>query len=184
MSDVTYHETRGKKTVEVDDCCFAHIEYEGGSYGPKIGLPDSIRYHAPICGELTNADVKAYANYLHGLFGVRGFTLKIKDGEAIWTIKTKGMAYAKALIRLTAFRYVSDIPDVVKKSLSSKQTLSKWFAKFQSEHVNDYKDCGESYYNAGHTLMSGTINPNLGVRAFRARLKNKSIKRVEAHFSC
>lgn len=182
MSDVLYYETRGKKTVRVGDICFARIQYPGGRYGGRMAMPDIIRYHAPIRGPLSVANARTYIGHLRDLFGVRAFGARLKDKTVIWTLKPKGMTYAKALVYLTAFRYVSDLPKLTKCSLCAR-TGTEWFKAFQTDHLSDYQVCGESYTNAGHCLMTGVVKRNLSVRAFRSRLRDKRISTVEGHFA-
>lgn len=181
MSEVTYHETRGKKVSRVKDICFARIQYPGGRYGGRMAMPDIIRYHASISGPLTVADARTYISHLRDLFGSRAFGARVKDKTVIWTLKPKGMTYAKALVYLTAFRYVSDLPKLTKQSLRLR--ADKWFKAFQADHLSDYQVCGESYTNAGHCLMTGVVKRSLDVQTFRARLRHKKISTVEGHFA-
>lgn len=185
---VTYYETRKGTEKRVRHDCFAAIDRVGGKWnGDDLGVADIIRYHAPIARPLTLADAEVYAQFVHQLFGPRApFSHEIKGQSVIWTLKSKGLSKIKALVYLTTFRYVAELPQLTKalvQRCGAAKDIGARFKTFQRLHVESVKACGEAYNYGGHTLMYTSVHQNVSPTVFRARLRDPKVKSVEGHLA-
>lgn len=177
----------GAETPKLGAACFANMNYDG--------VPVSVRYPARINGycaapKLTLDEVKAYDLFLHQLFDTATtglFTSVIETDAALKTtityvLKTEGMKYKRALVYLTAMRYIDEFPGIVQAWAQGRAALNleASFSLFCALH----KTVASSNLS-GHGLMYPAYEASTVKRAsvsdLRANLK-RDLSNVTDYF--
>ncbi len=200
MAAIKWWEFRGKKVKVVGYACFGSM---AGS-----PLPDRVRYIAFIDKKLSLVNAKNYVSFLERLF-VDEFTATfvVMKGWAandcggfscyeskatppgryvIFDLKTKGMAYKKALVRLTAMRMVHEHSAIVTEFCKEKtkhRSLDKQFELFQQIHIDRATSCSHGLiycYKGGYDAQ--ICKKPLTLEQFLTNLKDSSKNTVFSHF--
>ena len=199
---VRYWEIKGSKTKEINDICFSGLKY-------PLTLPDKIKYEAPVDESLNRDIVDFYIKFLAIILDSNNYEyefVSIKDegerkklfsnGTKInFTLKCQKLAKTKALLYLTAFRLISEFPEILiefyqSKDKSNKETL---FKEFQKCHVKYVRNEGNEIYKysnlSGHGLIydyywhqKENVPTFITLKQFQAKLGDNNIRNVQEHF--
>ena len=202
---VKYWKINGDESKEVNNICFSDINYSGCT------LPDKIKYEVPVDECLNKDIVDFYLKFLASMLDGNNYEcefVSIKDIEEIkelfsngtkinFTLNCENLAKAKVLLYLTAFRTISEFPEILIEFYKSKNKSNKevLFKDFQECHVKfvrnelltegDYK-----YYNlSGHGLVYNYYwcrKENepifITLQEFQKNLKRNDTRGVQDHF--
>jgi hypothetical protein len=202
MASIKWWEFRGKEVKVFGYACFACM---------KRPLPNFVRFPVFIHSTISVDKAEWYINFLQGLMPERAFNCRVvvmkgwdkaehggdpfnsykakatpRGRYAIFTIKTKGMSYGKALTYLTAFRYLHEFPDVINTFHEKKgryRAASRLFTIFQQIHIDNKSSSGHGLMNCGPYLSLSRCKKPISSEQFRKNLANPEKDSVFSHFT-
>lgn len=194
MTNVVFWERfKGEKPERTSYICFSPIY--GGYGGEKT--PISIRYLAKVSKKLTLEQIHCYLGFLCKFLVKDDFRYKVLVGDVatqiMFVLKTEHMEHSKALLYLTAFRYVDEYPEIVMAfykrckdmPVVTNENIWKVFQTIHSECLSGTMktDAGNLY---GHGLMSGgygcPFDISLKLTTFLRRLVAQRHESVQSYF--
>ncbi len=167
----------GVKTSFVHVACFAPIEF--------YLTPDQIRYPCDVHYALTKDEIRWYIKALHKMMPVLKWRALVKSKDkVVFVLDTKGYNYYTFLVYLTAFRYLTEFPLLVKKFFSemAKADCKPMFEVYQDCHRDVHSHHALMYRNAFHPPPYGSGGVNITQEEFNQRIKDQSYKSVWSYF--
>ncbi len=188
---VVYWEVnKGQPAKRVTDICFRPL---GGlvryDFEKRMSvtspLPELIRYAAPIKDRMGVKMVRWYADFLLQAFGPTfRYRLPRTGRRVIWELPIGSLTRAGALTYLTAFRYVDELPILIRElyavyekspDKTTDELLLDWARIHHSHSVRS------SLNLFGHGLMASK-ECGVTVEQLRSNLANKTLGTVQGHF--
>lgn len=153
---ITFTQIFGDFRREESYICFSPI------YGDEQH-PDYIEYPAFIDKSLNEDSVKFYLDFLSKILNKEQYTFEFKTIGSLpcvlFTLKTSNLTRSKALLYLTAFRYIWEFPEIVRELFNRKskhKNINGLFTELQILHWEHIKGkIGPVKYNnlCGHGLI-------------------------------
>lgn len=150
------------------------------------GQPSKVYYVAPIKEKLSNKAINFYINFLKAIFDDKIFNYKVSKKFVSWELDTKKLSKCKALLYLTAFRYVNEFPNIVKEfhkaseAKDSSLTNEELFTLFLDVHQDIILHrMPMGLY--GHGLICSKFTNRISIEQFKKNLLNEQLN-VQSHF--
>ena len=200
---VKYWAIKGEERKEVNYICFSGI---GQHNNPT--LPDKVIYEVPIDASLTREHVEFYISFLSSILDENKYEyefIKIENeaktkklfsnGEQIlWTLNCNGLKRHKILLYLTAFRYISEQPEILIEFFKSKDKSDKneVFKDFQECHIKSSTGklgmvkygnlCGHGLIYDYYWVCKDSSVTYITLENFKKNLNDNEINNVQRHF--
>lgn len=148
MNNITYTEyyKDSDSKFKENEACFSSLYFRGSKHPYKVVYKANAR-------QLSKKEVVFYYRFLQNMLDSKLFTMEFDKqdhpddkidfkwtGFVIWTLNTTRLSQTKALLYLTAFRYLDEFYEFVKELYARRQRKSaqNWdtlFSEFQAMHI-------------------------------------------------
>lgn len=183
------HHSDGTVDKQKTHVCFSGIYRNNTDAKKTIGF----EYRGFVRDVLTDKEINNWIAFLSELLDASRFTHELVEKDAlygmihfdgerkrkvIWNFNCKGFSRQKALLYLTAFRYLDEYEQIVQqvsKAMDDGKTFEEVYGVFQQAHQQDTKKNYLRQCVGGHSLMyhyASDVNAlNISLADFRTNLE-------------